>query len=237
MNSVPESFRKWTEDAAAIKSSGRWSAVNERIEALCASPGTDNAWWVQLMASLCYKNFSEYRGLKSAHENRQDDDISLLAWRARNLLELSVWANYCANGRENARRLYEDAGRDANELYEGHKKWGEENGLSVDHIVTAQSELAERATLENVNDLDSPYKRVQDAAKEVSSKESFESFKSHYKLLSKFAHPTAMQILSPPNSNQETLQRDFIYGLGCLFFACAFSALEGQLRGTSEAPA
>ncbi len=48
-------------------------------------------------------------------------------------------------------------------------------------------------------------------------------------MLSKFAHPTAMRILAPPDERTEALQRDYFFSQGCLFFTGTFSALEGQL--------
>src|SRR5450631_3172001 len=104
---TPE-FSRLINEAADISGSGRWAAVNTRIRALAAAPGVDNAWWVHLFASLCAQNFAEYLSLKHAYENKQNDDATLLAWRARNLLELLVWSTYCAKGRDRARRVYED---------------------------------------------------------------------------------------------------------------------------------
>jgi len=111
------------DEAANISGSGRWAAVNERIEYLSAHPGVDNSWWVQLLGSLCFQVFSEYLSLKRAHEGKRDG-ASLLAWRARNLLELSVWCLYCSKSRDNARRVYEDAGRDVFGLFSAFTKWG-----------------------------------------------------------------------------------------------------------------
>jgi hypothetical protein len=89
-------YPEFVSQAAQIASSGRWEAVNKRIEMLCASPGTDNSWWVELLASLCSEVFSEYLALKGAHDGH---DVPLLAWRARNLLELSVWSLYCTKSK------------------------------------------------------------------------------------------------------------------------------------------
>src|ERR1700732_1829950 len=91
------------DDAAYISTSGRWAAINERIQCLAANPGVDNEWWVQLFGSFCCQIFSEYLSLKRAYEEERGG-TSLLAWRARNLLELSVWCLYCSKSRENARR-------------------------------------------------------------------------------------------------------------------------------------
>jgi hypothetical protein len=137
-------------DAAGIAASGRWAAVNARIEALAPNPGPDNAWWVQIFASLCSQNFSEYLSLKRAYEDKQKDDVALLAWRARNLLELSVWSTYSAKNRDNARRVYEDAGRDVRGVYDAFIKWGTATAQAadwLDPLATAKQDLSERARL------------------------------------------------------------------------------------------
>jgi hypothetical protein len=92
---VSPEFSEFVDDAALIGTSGRWDAVNTAIKRLAAKPGAE-PWYVQLLGGLCFLIFSEYRVLKEAHETQQEDGASLLAWRARNLLELSVWAMYCA---------------------------------------------------------------------------------------------------------------------------------------------
>src|SRR5262245_22583984 len=115
-------FSRPIEEAANVAASGRWKAVNEQITLLASNPGQDNDWWVQLLGSLCFQVFSEYLSLKHAYEETRDE--SLLAWRARNLLELSVWSLFSAKSRANARRLYEDARRDVLGLFSAFTKWG-----------------------------------------------------------------------------------------------------------------
>jgi hypothetical protein len=223
-------FSRLVNEAAEIATSGRWAAVNARIEALCANPGPDNAWWVQLFASLCSQTFSEYLSLKRAYENKQDD-TPLLAWRARNLLELSVWAIYCAKSRDNARRVFEDAGRDTRDIFDAYIRWGKSTGQESDWlnpIAAAKQDLAHRSReLSGIESLDGHYKAVSDAATECGFGE---HFKVSFKLLSKFAHPTAMRILAPPDAKVEALQRDLFFSQGCLFFTGAFNALESQLE-------
>jgi hypothetical protein len=85
---------KFVDDAADIKVSGRWAALNERVEQMAADPGAGNGWYVQLFGALCYQVLSEYCLLRDAHAEKRARDASLLAWRARNLLELSVWSSY-----------------------------------------------------------------------------------------------------------------------------------------------
>jgi hypothetical protein len=221
-------FSRLVDEAANITASDRWAAVNERIKHLAANPGADNDWWVQLFASLCSQVFSEYLFLKRAHEEKRDE-ASLLAWRARNLLELSVWCLYCSKSRENARRLYADAGRDVLGLFSAFTKWGAATAQDPDWLdlfTGAKQDLSQRAASDGIESLDGPYKQVNEAAKESGIGD---HFSLSYRMLSKFAHPTAMQILAPPDEAKAALQEDCFFSQGCLFFAGAFVALEGQL--------
>ena len=115
---------KQIESAAEIMASGRWAAVNERIKQCALPVEAENNWHFVLFSSLCFQVFSEYLLLKSAYEGQKRRHEPLLAWRARNLLELSVWAIYCCRSEQNARRLYEDAGRDPRDLFGAFEKWG-----------------------------------------------------------------------------------------------------------------
>jgi len=219
-------FSKLVDEADNIKTSGRWAAVNEEIKRLAASPSADNAWYVQIFGSLCYNVFSEYLLIKSAHAEKRRGDASLLAWRARNLLELSVWSMYCAKSRDNARRLYEDAGRDELDLFKAFKAWGTATAQSTDWIdafTSAGQDLSQRAASEGIETLDGSYKRVNDAAGECGF---WDHFRLSFKMLSKFAHPTGMQILAPLDEAKDTLQRDVFFSQGCLFFTGAFVELE-----------
>jgi hypothetical protein len=221
-------FSKFIDEAAAIAASGRWAAVNERIKQLAANPGPDNAWWVQVFASLCAQNFVEYLALKQAYEAERGEP-ALLAWRARNLLELSVWCLYCSRSRENARRLYEDAGRDVVGLFDAFTKWGKataQQPSGLDVFTGAKQALSQRAASEGIASLDGTYKQASEAARESGIGD---HFALSFKMLSKFAHPTAMLILAPPDKAKTTLQKDVFFSQGCLFFTGAFSALEGQL--------
>jgi hypothetical protein len=221
-------FSRLVDEAANISASGRWAAVNERIKHLAASPGADNDWWVQLFGSLCFQICSEYLCLKRAHEAKRDE-ASLLAWRARNLLELSVWCLYCSKSKENARRLYEDAGRDVLGLFGAFTKWGAATAQGPDWLglfAGAKQNLSQRAASDGIASLDGPYKQVSDAAKEAGIGE---HFSLSYRMLSKFAHPTAMRILAPPDEANAALQKDCFFSQGCLFFTGAFVAVEDQL--------
>jgi hypothetical protein len=140
---------------------------------------------------------------------------------------------YCAKSRDNARRFYEDAGRDVRNLFSAFKAWGEKTAQSTDWLdafTSAERELSQRAALVGIETLDRSYKEVRDASKEC-------GIESHYalsfRMLSKFAHPTAMQILASRDEERDSRQRDLFFSQGCLFFTGAFVELELIVRKSS----
>lgn len=220
-------FAEHVGNAAQIKKSGRWSALNTKIKRLAANPGKGNEWYVQLYGSLCFQVFSEYLSLEKDYMELCERDVSLLAWRGRNLLELFIWSKYFVRSRENARRLYEDAGRDVLDILSAFEKWGQTTVQPSEWIESFASEkenLAKRAAVDGIETLDGPYKRVADAARDCGTSS---HFGVSYKMLSKFAHPTAMQILGVADEEKRTVQRDCFFSQGCLYFVGAFIALEG----------
>jgi hypothetical protein len=157
------------------------------------------------------------------------DDLALLSWRARNLLELSVWATFCAKDRNKARQFFEDVGRDASNLLNAFKKWGEATNQSPDWFqrgAEARDRLANAALLRGVESIDGQFTNVADAAEVIGIAHHFSLMN---KLLSKFAHPTAMLILG--NSEVRKMQKDSVFANGCLFFVGAFTALESISKG------
>jgi hypothetical protein len=218
------------DEAAVIATSGRWEAVNERIAFLCRKPAPHDGWWVELFSSLCQEIFSEYLSMKGAYENKRYGDSAVIAWRSRNLLELSVCAIFCAKSIDNTRRVYEDAGRDVRGIFDVFIKWGTATAQPsdwLDPISTAKEELAAQALSEHgIDSLDGPYKEVRDAAEECGFGL---HFNAGFKLASKFAHPTAMRILAQYDETKEALLQDIFFSQGCLYFVGAFGAIEGLL--------
>ena len=219
-------FAQHVDTAATIKASGRWAAMNAKIKRMAANPGADNEWYVQFFAGLCFQVFSEYSAIERAYAENRERDVSLIAWRARNLLELSVWATFFAKSKENARHLYVDAGRDTYEIYAAFEKWGQtrpQHADWLDPISSGKRDLAHRAAEEGIDTLEGRYHPVHLAAEEC-------GMKDHYvvanKMLSKFAHPTAMQMLGASDESQRALQRDCFFSQGCLYFTGAIIALE-----------
>jgi hypothetical protein len=115
------------------------------------------------------------------------------------------------------------------DIFTVFQNWGkatEQDANFLDPLANAKHELSERAASEGIETLDESYKQVHDAAKEGGNEL---HFRVSFKFLSKFAHPTAMQILAPPDTAKTLMQRDCFLSLGCLYFTGAFSALEGCL--------
>jgi hypothetical protein len=121
-----------------------------------------------------------------------------------------VWSTYCGKNRDNARRVYEDAGRYVRGISDTFIKRGAATAQAadwVDRLATAKQDLSDRARLlDGIESLDGHYKQASEAAKECAIGE---HFSLSYKILSKFAHPTAMRILALPDDKKEAFQRDW----------------------------
>lgn len=220
-------LQHFVDAAAEVAASGRWDAANKRIEELAANPGQGNEWHVQVLASLLSESFGEYLKLKHAFDDPRYDD-SVLAWLARNLLELVVWALYCEKSEANARRLYKDFGSDQIGIYNAFEKWGTANGEPEEFLKlfsTAKQDLIQRATREGIV-VDEDFKRVNEAAAECGLGN---HFSLSFKMLSKFAHPTALRILGASDVAKAARRREVFFAWGCLFFRGAFESLQKQL--------
>jgi len=135
-----------------------------------------------------------------------------------------VWTTFCATDRNKARQFFEDLGRDANNLLKAFQTWGEATNQSPDWFqlgVDARDGLANAALVRGVASIDGQFTRVADAAGTIGIGHHFNLMN---KLLSKFAHPTAMLIIG--NSETQKVQKDSVFANGCLFFVGAFTALE-----------
>lgn len=236
LGGMEKEFTKSISEAVEIKTSGRWAALNQKICQLAENHNGHEAWQIEVFEALCFKNFSEYVALKKAYEDFGSEP-SLLAWRARNLLEISVWSIYCARSRENARAFYEDAGKDVNDLYEVFISWGHNASQGNDWLnplERAKEDNRQRAEDKGIESLVGSYQLVREVAKKCGIEQ---HFKLHFKTLSKYAHPTAMLIIAPSDPGKEKLQKEMFYSHGCIFFVGAFTALEGVLSVLTEHPA
>jgi hypothetical protein len=229
MTDDPNPLAKMVDVAAQIGTSGRWDNLNSAIERLANYAGREDVWYLQTLSGLSFLIMTDYNLLKEANEDQRRYTVSRLAWHARNLLELAVWANYCKGGIPNVRRLYEDAGRDVTDMYSAFQKWAETTAQDADFIsrfAHAKQDLTQRAAVEGIEELDASYTRVRAVAKEIGMGDHFSVV---FKLLSKWAHPTAMQMLGVASEDQIRLQREYFFSMGCLHFTGAFTAVESML--------
>lgn len=217
--------------AAEIVRAGKWNTIGDRLR---EHVGVGDEWWVQLLSSLYKQGSSEYRGLTSAYENIDSKDPPLLAWRARNLLELCVWSKYCEGDRKAARRLYEDGGRDVRDLYEKVLAFGKAGHFTgptppnwSDPFDKALQDLDGRAKAEGIESLDGAPTLVHNAAVKCGIGEKYVLVN---KMLSKFVHPSALRMMGNSDAEHEKLQTVSFFSWGCLFFVGIFMSLDAQTR-------
>lgn len=214
--------------AKDISTSGRWKALNEKIREILENPAIASEWSLRVHAPLTEAVFLEYLELKDVYDKGRYRDLSLLAWRARNLLELSIWCKFCGQKDENAKRFYEDLGRDSRDVLDNFKVWGEKNQQSQEwskSFVDAKDKLSESAQAKGVVSVDGDYKSIRDVAEECGPLV-LSNYRAINKYLSKYAHPTALSILGGISEDNKNDLRDAIWGQGCVLFVEAFSDLE-----------
>lgn len=142
-----------------------------------------------------------------------------LAYVVRNLLELHVWIDYCCKSKMNARQFYEDRWKDGLGL-----KQAIQNLVNVFPAVPNVSDIEMKlASFENtlqqtaltagMPSLSHDYKRVNEAADEIGFKKAFVSLNT---LLSKYAHPTSMTVLTfiHGEANNRIFSSFFVIGVG-----------------------
>jgi hypothetical protein len=121
--------------------------------------------------------------------------ITKIAWAARNLLELSIWIDYCNLSEAHAKRFRDDSARDvigfSKAMQSIHVEGYGKRDKELDDAMQAAVRLAEKAL--DVTGLDDDFKRVSEAANELGCGRIFSSLN---KLFSKFAHPTALALNS-----------------------------------------
>ena len=217
---------QFAEKAATIRSSGRWGALNNKISLLGQNADDTNFWLISVYSGLLYRVLCEFDALERVYNENDSDDISLLSWRARNLFELSIWAIYVVGGENNARLLYEDAGRDGHDIINAFQSWGNRINLGSDwndDLENSQETLIKNAQRVGVAEVQKTYTRMSKIAEQI-------GLQDHYsivmKSLSKLAHPTALLIVGNISDKQMAVLRGSTYDQGCLFFLGAFEALE-----------
>lgn len=215
----------FSEKADEIRTSGKWADLDKKVYSLTKNHNGHDVEHVQVLSALHDQNLSEYHALKTAWESDRKDP-SLIAWRARNLLEISVYSLYCAQSKENALRFYKDTERDASELYQKVLKWGE--NLSIGETWVAEL----RKSKDNI-DVKGKYLSTREAAESCNI---FDYYDVTYKVLSKFSHPTAISIVPTPDKEADAELSNMFYHLGCMSFVNAFDVLQIVVSGLVSYP-
>lgn len=212
-------------EADAIKTSGRWVALNNRIRELSQLVSKDDVYKLQALAGIASLTFSNYRSLKALHEEN-NLDFSKAAWHARNLLELSIWANFCNYDDENIRALYHDVGKNLNEAIAKLIKWGEvafpDDDTWLNEMKEGKDQIGIKAT-ELGFDAEQKYTDIYDAA---DKRGLGETYRISNKFLSKFVHQTALTIFAIHDEEMSRRLTDHIFKKGCICFLAAFTLLE-----------
>lgn len=143
-----------------------------------------------------------------------------MAWRARNLMELSIWIEYCLKDKQKARRFFEDKTRDALDWMTGVQKLAEFMAFypAKEFVSKAKVRVVNNATSQGIVDIADPYMRVVEAASELGYREPWLVFN---KLLSKFAHPTAFSVLTFCQGEHETAMSEMFLMIGSATFVGA----------------
>jgi len=135
--------------------------------------------------------------------------ISTLAWLSRNLLELSIWIEFCTASDSNARRFEEDAMRDMYGWAQAiHGMYKDAHDREHQDLGSTMEDLKKFAISKGVPTLADDYKRVRDAANELGRDDEYEKF---FKLYSKFAHPTAWVVKSASSIDADEDLRDMFF--------------------------
>ncbi len=120
--------------------------------------------------------------------------ITTLAWTTRNLLELSIWIDYCNLSEVHAKRFRDDAARDLYGLSHAVQSLEvDDKGIEDPQLKQSQQNLVTFAQSWGINALEDDFTKVAAAAKELGRDRRFLSLN---KLLSKLAHPTAWAVNS-----------------------------------------
>jgi len=146
-----------------------------------------------------------------------------LAWTTRNLLELSIWIDYCNLSNANAKRFRDDAARDllgfsrAIQSLQVHETGIEDAGLQA-----AQQRLGTFAQSWGIGALEDDFTKVSAAAKELGREKSYLCLN---KLLSKLAHPTAWAVNSVHSVDADEDFREMFFSDGVEFATDALTSV------------
>lgn len=177
----------------------------------------------EVIAELKRVITQEFLELRLAYES--DRPYWIVAYLARNLLELYVWTKYSLQSNAEASRFYEDSTRDLMDAMRAPSPTRED----TERFLKQRADLIAFAKHFGFESVADPYTRVSKAAKAVDMK----TFDTLNKLLSKFAHPTAMRIFACKAGSWGVEEQFVQFGL---FLGNDALRLIGEFEQTSFSP-
>src|ERR1035441_10058833 len=96
------------------------------------------SWHRDVLGCIPIRLRTHFRHLCIAY--RSPHELEYVAWAARNLLELAVWAKYATTSTENAKRLHSDHLIDLAELQAGTLALGLQNSPSQPELETLKNQ-------------------------------------------------------------------------------------------------
>ena len=192
-----------------------------------------NAWYQHLVYGLARETQTNWVELVEADNEQQ---ITRLAWAARNLLELYYWTRYVLRSPEDARRVFEDLLCDFQDVL----KWL--NKLPGLEVLTQEKAEELHKMREQAEHVEDETKFLTGAKIARLFNEEFE-FGISNKMLSKFVHPTILmtQVRAHADTPEVLTIRALILEAGVSYALWLFPALTAELNrinpGTVNVPA
>ncbi len=149
-------------------------------------------------------------------------NFPLLCFVVRNLLELSVWSEFCSRSCQNARSFYDDFVKDSLGFQKAVAQFlnlvpSDASAAEAAQVMATVEEATREAGLSTTDDR---YMRTAEAARQVGIQEFYTSLN---RVLSKLAHPTAMALLVPVNDEgvAKEFAGVFVVGFALATMTCA----------------
>jgi hypothetical protein len=170
-----------------------YKEVADKLTELTNGPCGEQADTLLCISAEALRAYAE---LWKAEEGK---NIQYTAFAARNLLELLVWAQYCAVSEENAARFKQDAARDAYGMVAALDKLANHlpsTQVDVSQIIAeAKPSLQRLSAVTGVEETDTQFRSVAEAARQLGT-EVAAPYRGLNIILSKFVHPTAMSVIA-----------------------------------------
>lgn len=210
-----------------IMNSGRCSDLVKKIEdpeLRIFSTSIQRSVFTLLLSALV----TEYECLIYDYNSNERSSRALFAWRARNLLEINTLCRYCCADDNNAEEIFREGAIDQLNLEDAFENFARKTKQPKEYFEVIENKkrtIREQAEKFGINDIDSKpkYRGLRDIASHIGFKD---EFLIHNKILSKFAHPTAMLLFSDESQQSSSKRAFYFVSQGSIYFQDAFARLE-----------